>query len=158
MATANAKLRLSDRVEKKDIDFAISTMLESFIQSQKHGVAQHLNRRFGKYRATASSPEEFVETLLCEMMARRAAKERRWRSADAQSQAGGEGGVESDPPVRVDVLKHLAKTVYEIQEATVEKYLQSSRFRSAFRIERQEGERIDEEGGNEVIVSLVLAR
>jgi hypothetical protein len=39
-------------------------MLESFIQSQKHAVATSLGRRFGRYRALATSPEEFLESVL----------------------------------------------------------------------------------------------
>lgn len=68
MATANAKIRLSRFVEKMDIDFAISTMLESFIQSQKYAVSVSLGRRFGKYRALAASPDELLENLLLEMI------------------------------------------------------------------------------------------
>lgn len=49
------------------MDYAISTMLESFIQSQKHAVSVSLGKRFGKYRALAASPDEFLETVLLEL-------------------------------------------------------------------------------------------
>lgn len=53
---------------KRDLNFAISTMVESFIQSQKFAVATQLGRRFGRYRALAASPEEFIENVLMDQM------------------------------------------------------------------------------------------
>lgn len=50
------------------MNFAISTMVESFIQSQKYAVANQLGRRFGRYRALAASPEEFIENVLMDQM------------------------------------------------------------------------------------------
>lgn len=55
-------------LRRSDIDFAISTMLESFIQSQKHAVATSLGRRFGRYRALAASPDEFLESVLVDLL------------------------------------------------------------------------------------------
>merc|ERR1711957_86428 len=49
LTEANARLELRQHVTTKDLDNAISTMLESFIQSQKHQVAEELRKRFRRY-------------------------------------------------------------------------------------------------------------
>lgn len=64
MATANAKMRLSRFVDKSDIDLGISTMLESFIQSQQRSVASFLGRKFARYRTLATSSDEIIENIL----------------------------------------------------------------------------------------------
>eukprot|EP00923_Selenidium_pygospionis_P001277 GHVN01001927.1.p2 GENE.GHVN01001927.1~~GHVN01001927.1.p2 ORF type:complete len:972 (-),score=132.09 GHVN01001927.1:14507-17422(-) len=139
MATANAKIRLAHRVEKRDLDFAISTMLESFIQSQKHAVAQNLSRRFGRYRAVAASPEEFVETLLCEIINRRSRHQRQLinlKGNDGEAAREEEFAVETESaPVKVNVLRQLATTLYAIPDTLVDRYMVSDRFKSKFRTE-----------------------
>merc|ERR1712032_1207832 len=54
LAEANARLELRQHVTSKDLDNAISVMLESFIQSQKHQVAEELRQRFRHYIAQAT--------------------------------------------------------------------------------------------------------
>merc|ERR1711939_1232416 len=49
LAEASAKIELRQHVNASDLDFAISIMLESFIQSQKHQVAEELRRKFRRY-------------------------------------------------------------------------------------------------------------
>ncbi len=49
MSEAHAKMHLRDYVRADDIDLAIRVMLESFIQSQKYSVMNHLKKvRKGK--------------------------------------------------------------------------------------------------------------
>merc|ERR1719436_805858 len=49
LAEANARMELRAHVTSKDLDNAISMILESFIQSQKHQVAEELRRKFRRY-------------------------------------------------------------------------------------------------------------
>merc|ERR1712178_2375 len=64
LAEASARLELRSHVNSKDLDFAISIMLESFIQSQKHQVAEELRKTFRRY-ITQSMPlaEQFMALL-----------------------------------------------------------------------------------------------
>merc|ERR1719487_2914967 len=64
IAEANARLELRQHVEAKDLDNAIAIMLESFIQSQKHQVAEELRKKFRKYVGKAvPSNQQFYELL-----------------------------------------------------------------------------------------------
>merc|ERR1719238_601153 len=49
LSEASAKIELRQHVNSSDLDFAISMMLESFIQSQKHQVAEELRKKFKRY-------------------------------------------------------------------------------------------------------------
>eukprot|EP00929_Paragymnodinium_shiwhaense_P119949 TRINITY_DN9185_c0_g1_i1.p1 TRINITY_DN9185_c0_g1~~TRINITY_DN9185_c0_g1_i1.p1 ORF type:complete len:885 (+),score=284.07 TRINITY_DN9185_c0_g1_i1:74-2728(+) len=49
MAEANARMELRQHVNSRDLDHAISIVLESFIQSQKLQVAEELRKRFRRY-------------------------------------------------------------------------------------------------------------
>eukprot|EP00920_Eleutheroschizon_duboscqi_P013620 GHVT01031950.1.p2 GENE.GHVT01031950.1~~GHVT01031950.1.p2 ORF type:complete len:913 (-),score=208.09 GHVT01031950.1:5264-8002(-) len=53
LAEANAKMRLSSTVTALDVDYAIATMLDSFISSQRKAVAAELSSHFPRYRALA---------------------------------------------------------------------------------------------------------
>merc|ERR1711920_11296 len=64
LAEANARIELRQHVLPKDLDNAIGVMLESFIQSQKHQVAEELRQKFRRYVVQATSPhEQFVGLL-----------------------------------------------------------------------------------------------
>lgn len=64
ISEANARMELRQHVTNKDVDNAIGVMLESFIQSQKHQVAEELRKQFRKYMARATPPfEQFVNLL-----------------------------------------------------------------------------------------------
>merc|ERR1712039_682448 len=54
IAEANARIELRHHVTAKDLDNAISVILESFIQSQKHQVAEELRKKFRHYIAHAT--------------------------------------------------------------------------------------------------------
>ena len=49
LAEANARIELRQHVTSADIDNAIAVMLESFIQSQKHQVAEEIRKKFRRY-------------------------------------------------------------------------------------------------------------
>ena len=49
MSEAVARMNLRDHVRDDDVDVAIRTLLESFIQAQKFSVMRSLRRSFAKY-------------------------------------------------------------------------------------------------------------
>jgi len=64
IAEANARMELRQHVTNKDVDNAIGVMLESFIQSQKHQVAEELRKRFKRYIVQATPLfDQFVGIL-----------------------------------------------------------------------------------------------
>merc|ERR1711998_442437 len=96
LAEANAKLELRQHVTTKDLDHAIGLMLDSFIQSQKHQVAEELRRKFKKYISSATPLfDQFVKLL--ERLFREKADELRL------SRIGGEGEVPLAAEVPVDM-------------------------------------------------------
>ncbi len=50
MAEASAKMHLREHVREDDVNFAISVMLDGFIQSQKYTVAKIIRSSFRSYR------------------------------------------------------------------------------------------------------------
>ena len=69
MAEANARMELRDYVTDKDVDLAIATALTSFVQTQKHQVAERLNRKFEtKYITAITAHNELLHFLLKKLM------------------------------------------------------------------------------------------
>ncbi|CAM9343704.1 unnamed protein product [Ascophyllum nodosum] len=64
MAEARARMHLREGVREDDVDVAIATILESFIQAQKVSVRRALRRGFRKYLA---DPSDFFALLLVEL-------------------------------------------------------------------------------------------
>mmetsp|Transcript_74412 Transcript_74412/g.215674 ORF Transcript_74412/g.215674 Transcript_74412/m.215674 type:complete len:890 (-) Transcript_74412:195-2864(-) len=64
LAEANARLELREHVLPKDLNNAIAVMLESFIQSQKHQVAEELRKRFSRYVTQATPVVDQLSILL----------------------------------------------------------------------------------------------
>eukprot|EP00904_Undaria_pinnatifida_P012237 jgi/Undpi1/8143/HiC_scaffold_24.g10614.m1 len=64
MAEARARMHLRESVREDDVDVAIATILESFIQAQKMSVRRALRRGFRKYLA---DPSDFFALLLVEL-------------------------------------------------------------------------------------------
>lgn len=67
MAEAHAKMHLRDHVRADDIDLAIRVALESFIQSQKYSVMNHLRKSFSKYISYRRDHYELLSFLLLEL-------------------------------------------------------------------------------------------
>merc|ERR1739845_272356 len=64
IAEASAKIELRQHVTGRDLDFAISIMLESFIQSQKHQIAEELRKKFKRYiTQTMPMADQFMALL-----------------------------------------------------------------------------------------------
>lgn len=68
MAEAHAKMHLRDYVRGDDIDLAIRVMLESFIQSQKYSVMNHLKKSFSKYISYKKDNAELLYFILQELV------------------------------------------------------------------------------------------
>merc|ERR1712125_245626 len=54
IAEANARIELRQHVNANDLNNAISTMVDSFIMSQKHQVAEELRKKFRRYVTQAT--------------------------------------------------------------------------------------------------------
>merc|ERR1712139_15994 len=81
LAEANAKMELRQHVTSKDLDNAIGLMLDSFIQSQKHQVAEELRRKFKKYISSATPLyDQFMKLL--ERLFKEKADELRFRNGE----------------------------------------------------------------------------
>ena len=130
MACANAKMRLSPVVSSTDFDFAISTMLESFIQSQKHAVATNLCKRFGRYRAIANSSTEVLETLITDLLRRKAAfvMSRIRVNADDDAAAAYLNHFQ-EVTVRKSELEQLASALYGLPAVSVDRFLARKNYR-----------------------------
>lgn len=66
IAEANAKMRLSQQIVSKDVDYAIATLLESYVSCQRFAVAKQLSKEFARYRALFRGGHE----VLCELVRR----------------------------------------------------------------------------------------
>eukprot|EP01054_Gregarina_sp_Poly1_P005994 Gregarina_sp_Poly_1__5993@NODE_3157_length_1329_cov_167_853407_g388_i2_p1_GENE_NODE_3157_length_1329_cov_167_853407_g388_i2NODE_3157_length_1329_cov_167_853407_g388_i2_p1_ORF_typecomplete_len334_score41_21MCM/PF00493_23/1_1e31MCM_lid/PF17855_1/3_8e20_NODE_3157_length_1329_cov_167_853407_g388_i21271128 len=138
MATANAKIRLARFVETKDIDFAISTLLESVIQSQKFAIATELGRRFGRFRALASSPEEILDNVLTDIFTKKTKHQintGHLMSGDILKM------LNSDQlSVKVEEFKSLTKQLHGLPEVVVHDYLNCEKFKVKYSIATQRGD------------------
>lgn len=68
MSEAHARMHLRDYVRADDIDLAIRVMLESFIQSQKYSVMNHLKRSFARYISYRKDNAELLYFVLQELV------------------------------------------------------------------------------------------
>merc|ERR1719460_489612 len=64
IAEANARMELRDFVSARDVDHAIATMLECFIQTQKHQIAEKLRGKFARYLAASADQSSLCKHLL----------------------------------------------------------------------------------------------
>mmetsp|Transcript_15073 Transcript_15073/g.23397 ORF Transcript_15073/g.23397 Transcript_15073/m.23397 type:complete len:943 (-) Transcript_15073:71-2899(-) len=64
MSEAHAKMHLREYVREDDIDAAIATMLESFVQSQKFSVQNALKKSFAKYLSKSSDRAHLLLHIL----------------------------------------------------------------------------------------------
>jgi len=70
IAQAHARMELRDFVNQKDVDNAINTTLECFLQTQKAAVEQKLRGKFSRYLAVADDQSSLVGYLLQKEFAR----------------------------------------------------------------------------------------
>eukprot|EP01053_Blabericola_migrator_P010656 Blabericola_migrator_1__10655@NODE_607_length_7343_cov_208_169736_g440_i0_p1_GENE_NODE_607_length_7343_cov_208_169736_g440_i0NODE_607_length_7343_cov_208_169736_g440_i0_p1_ORF_typecomplete_len974_score216_94MCM/PF00493_23/2_5e97MCM_OB/PF17207_3/5_2e27MCM_lid/PF17855_1/1_2e18Mg_chelatase/PF01078_21/2_3e09MCM_N/PF14551_6/9_7e08MCM2_N/PF12619_8/4_5e02MCM2_N/PF12619_8/1_1e07MCM2_N/PF12619_8/2_9e03Sigma54_activat/PF00158_26/9_3e06AAA_5/PF07728_14/1_4e05AAA_3/PF07726_11/4_2e05AAA_3/PF07726_11/1_3e03Si len=142
MATANAKIRLARFVETRDIDFAISTLLESIIQGQKFAVATELSRKFGRFRALASSPEEVLDNILTDIFC----KKMRTKINTTSLLSGNILNMIQEGQITVDVeaYKSLAKQLHGLPDVIVHDFINCDKFKSRYVVTAQ--------GGNSYII------
>merc|ERR1740139_98459 len=128
IAEANARMELRHHVSAKDVDNAIAVMLESFIQSQKHQVAEELRKRFRKY-ITKAVPlyDQFVNLL--ERLFREKFEQMRAKMVEAPELS--EVGVDVEELVRQIELHDL-----DINEA--HSFMGGERFRRGYRTEGEQ--------------------
>merc|ERR550532_918990 len=121
MAEANARIELRDHVKSKDLDNAIGVMLESFIQSQKHQIAEELRKKFRRYIAQATPLSDQFMRLLERLFHR-----------EAQLRGGvgeaGAGSVSIDMSTLVDAVE---REDLDLDEAHT--FMRTERFRRHFR-------------------------
>merc|ERR1711939_30204 len=123
LAEASAKIELRQHVNSSDLDFAISIMLESFIQSQKHAIAEELRKNFRRYITIATSlSDQFMQLLL-----------RLFRDkAEDMRSLGAEVVITEIAVPMTDVVSRIERQDLDMNEAT--KFMRSERFRQNFRL------------------------
>mmetsp|Transcript_65666 Transcript_65666/g.148159 ORF Transcript_65666/g.148159 Transcript_65666/m.148159 type:complete len:885 (-) Transcript_65666:177-2831(-) len=127
IAEANARLELRQHVLPKDLDNAISVMLESFIQSQKHQVAEELRQKFKRYVAAATPMSDQFMHLLQKMFKDRTEQMRLARPGAAEPEV-------SEVPVDMeDVVRQIERSDLEIDTAS--EFMRTERFRQNFKLE-----------------------
>merc|ERR1711957_1161112 len=127
LAEANARMELRQHVNQKDLDNAIGLMLESFIQSQKHAVAEELRRKFRKYIVSATPISDQFMRLLERLFQNRAEEMR-------LSTPGGGAPMAAEVPVDMAaVVAQIEKEDLDIDEA--KNFMRQQRFRQNFRID-----------------------
>jgi len=128
---ANARLELRTHVIPRDLDNAIALILESFIQSQKHQVAEELRKRFNKYIAQAAPVSDAFMNLLEKLF--------KAKAEDMQLSRRGAGNMDTTvdaSEVSIDmesVVHQIERNNYNLKEAN--NFLRSERFRQNFRTE-----------------------
>lgn len=137
MATANAKIRLARFVETRDIDFAISTLLESVIQGQKFAVATELGRKFGRFRALASSPEEVLDNVLTELFC----KKTRTHMGTQELLSGNPMQVmdAEKMTVELEAYKSLARQLHGLPDVIVHDFINGDKFKTKYTIASKSG-------------------
>lgn len=123
LAEANARIELRHHVNSRDIDNAIAVMLESFIQSQKHQVAEELRKKFRRYLAQGSLHEQFM-AILNHMF-----KEKSIKAQLTQTDVD----LEEISVEMSEVIREIEQADLKMQDATT--FMQSPRFLQNFRVD-----------------------
>jgi len=127
IAEANARIELREHVLPKDLDHAIGVMFESFLQSQKHQVAEELRQKFRRFLNVATPAAEQIVNLLEKMFRDRTDQLRLSR-----------GAVPEISSVAIDmseVVRQAEKADIELDE--IHNFMRSARFRSHFQVQEE---------------------
>lgn len=128
MAEANARMELRDYVTDKDVDLAIATALTSFVQTQKHQVAEKLNRKFhAKYIQAVTAHNELLHFLLKKLVKKRMDLAAIAATADDDTLLSGN-------QVFVPIAE-LKSEAGKMDIVTVDEYLESDLFLDSFEVE-----------------------
>lgn len=130
LAEANARIELRQHVLPKDLDNAISVMLESFIQSQKHQVAEELRLKFRRYIAQGTPVSDQFMVLLQKLF-----KDKAEQMALARPGAELEVG---DVAVSMeDVVRQMERSDLNVGTEAHE-FMSSERFKQNFYVKNQQ--------------------
>jgi DNA replication licensing factor MCM2 len=122
MAEANARMELRDFVTDKDVDQAIATMLETFIQTQKHSVAERLRRKFeATYITSVTAHSDLLHFLMKKLLKKK---------LDFHAVMAAEG-VDDEEEIGVPIQEFKAEA-QKMDLASVNEYLQSETFLESF--------------------------
>merc|ERR1712032_1647461 len=130
LAEANARIELRQHCTPKDLDNAISVMLESFIQSQKHQVAEELRKKFRRYIAQATPlSDQFMQLL-----------EKVFKDKFEQMRLSRPGGA---APEISEVSVEMAEVIRQIEAYDLDldeahNFMRTQRFRHNFRMGEDE--------------------
>merc|ERR1712032_1613581 len=128
LAEANARLELRQHCTPKDLDNAISVMLESFIQSQKHQVAEELRKQFKKYTIQATPLFESFANLLERLFGDKLEQIRTAR-----------GEAPDLAEVKVDMADFSNQIqANELELAEADSFMRSQRFQRNYRVEGEQ--------------------
>lgn len=103
MAEAHAKLHLREYVREDDINIAIRSMLESFIDTQKYSVMKNMTATFSKYLAYKKDNNELLLFILKQL-----AKD---QMVYSRSRYGGAGAGASTVEVSAEELEDKARQI-----------------------------------------------
>merc|ERR1712014_420801 len=76
LAEGSARMELRQHVTSKDLDNAIGMMLESFIQSQKHQIAEELRKTFRRYIVQAAPMADQIISIVEKLFKEKFAEKR----------------------------------------------------------------------------------
>jgi DNA replication licensing factor MCM2 len=127
LAEASARMELRQHVTSKDLDHAISMMLESFIQSQKHQIAEELRKTFKRYITQATPMSDQLMSLLDRLFQEKIAEKR------ALTPNGLPPDVSTVPLEVAEFVRHVERNDIDLDEA--HQFMRSERFRQNFREE-----------------------
>jgi DNA replication licensing factor MCM2 len=129
IAEANARMELRQHVNSRDLDHAIETMLESFIQSQKHQVAEELRRRFKRYMTAVTPMADQLMILLEKLFNEQMEKT---RAARPQAMPPDVSEVSLDIEELIQRMERI-----EIDIEAAHEFMRSERFNRLWRLEGQ---------------------
>jgi DNA replication licensing factor MCM2 len=124
IAEANARIELREHVTPKDLDNAIGVMFESFLQSQKHQVAEELRQKFRRFLNVATPAADQIVNLLEKMFRDRTEQLRLARGAIPE--------VSTVSIDMADIVRQAEKVDIELDE--IHNFMRSTRFRNHFRV------------------------
>merc|ERR1719281_1159639 len=116
IAEANARMELREFVSTRDVDHAIATMLECFIQTQKHQVAEKLRSRFSRYLGASADQSTLCKHLL----------EKELRRVSQLAQLAFDYDAASSPTVKQNIFLSVAER-HQVRDAAVN-FLRSEAF------------------------------
>jgi len=125
MSEARAKLHLRDVVNEHDVDVAIRTLLESFIDSQKFAVKKRLEKQFQRYLTKNTDSNSLLMHILQKQV-----RALQWYRGDASDELN---DIELD-------IKEFEARARELEITKLNDFYRSAPFsRAGFVLDRQKG-------------------